>query len=99
MSFTPRRQIRHARSLRGADTPAEARLWTNLRGREARLIVEVDGATHSQDQEIAYDRRRTVYLKAQGFRIVRVMNDDVYRRFDDVMDMILLALEGKIPEA
>src|SRR5438552_1885702 len=43
--------------------------------------------------------RRTVYLKAQGFRIVRVMNDDVYRRFDDVMDMILLALEGKLPEA
>ena len=67
--------------------------------RGARLIVEVDGATHSQDQEIAYDRRRTVYLKAQGFRIVRVMNDDVYRRFDDVMDMILLALEGKLPEA
>ena len=33
LSFTPRRQIRRARSLRGADTPAEARLWTNLRGR------------------------------------------------------------------
>jgi hypothetical protein len=67
--------------------------------RDARLIVEVDGATHSEDHEIVYDERRSAYLKAQGYRIVRVMNDDVYRRFDDVMDMILLALEGKLPEA
>ena len=78
MSFTPCRQIRRALSLRRADIPAEARLWSNLRGRrlqsfkfvrqepigpyvvdflcrEARLIVEVDGATHSEDREIAYD--------------------------------------------
>jgi len=67
--------------------------------REAHLIIEVDGATHSEDHEIAYDQRRSVYLREQGYRIVRVMNDDVYRRFDDVMDMILLALEGKLPEA
>jgi very-short-patch-repair endonuclease len=67
--------------------------------RDARLIVEVDGATHSEDHEIAYDERRSAYLKAQGYRILRVMNDDVYRGFNDVMDMILLALEGKLPEA
>jgi very-short-patch-repair endonuclease len=66
--------------------------------RDARLIIEVDGATHSEDHEIAYDERRSAYLNAQGYRILRIMNDDVYRRFDDVMDMILLALEGKLPE-
>src|SRR5204862_95760 len=94
MSFTPRRQIRRARSLRRADIPAEARLWSNLRGRrlqsfkfvrheaigpyivdflcrEARLIVEVEGATHSEDREIAYDRRREAYLKREGYRIIR----------------------------
>ena len=112
MSFTPRQQIRRARSLRGTDTPAEARLWTNLRGRglqkfksvrqapigpyivdllcrEARLIVEVDGATHSEDREIAYDRRREVFLKAEGYQIVRVQNDDV-------LDMIPMDLEGRL---
>jgi very-short-patch-repair endonuclease len=119
MSFTPGRQIRRARSLRGADTPAEARLWTDLRGRrlqkfkfvrqapigpyivdflcrEARLIVEVDGATHSEDREIAYDRRREVFLKAEGYQIVRVQNDDVYRHINDVLDMILMGLEGRL---
>ena len=67
--------------------------------RDARLIVELDGATHSEDHEIVYDERRTAYLKSQGYNVVRIQNDDVYRRFNDVMDMILLALEGKLPES
>jgi very-short-patch-repair endonuclease len=119
MSFTPRQQIRRARSLRRADIPAEDRLWNNLRGRrlqnfkfvrqapigpfivdflcrEARLIVEVDGATHSEDHEIAYDRRRDAYLKAEDYRIVRVLNDDVYKHMNDMLDMILMGLEGKL---
>ena len=65
--------------------------------REAALVVEVDGATHSEDTDIAYDRARTAYLVSQGYRVLRVMNDDVYHRYDDVMDMILLALADKLP--
>ena len=45
--------------------------------REARLIVEVDGATHSEDHEVAYDRRREAYLKREGYRIVRVLNNPI----------------------
>jgi len=67
--------------------------------REARLVVEVDGVTHSTDEEIAYDDRRSAYLELQGYRILRILNDDIYRRFDDVMDMILLALEGTVSHA
>jgi len=121
MAVTDQKRRDQARRLRRSQTPAEARLWSGLRGRrlqnykfarqypigpftvdflcrDARIIVEVDGATHSEDHEIAYDQRRTAYLKGQGYKIVRVMNDDVYRRFDDVRYMILLALEGKLPE-
>jgi very-short-patch-repair endonuclease len=67
--------------------------------RETRLVIEVDGATHSEDHEIAYDERRSAYLQSQGYRILRVLNDDVYSRFNDVMDMILLALEDKLSDA
>ncbi len=66
--------------------------------RDARLIVEVDGATHSEDHEVTYDEGRTSYFKSQGYRVIRILNDDIYRHFDDVMDMILLALEGRLPE-
>ncbi|WP_119275160.1 endonuclease domain-containing protein [Taklimakanibacter deserti] len=66
--------------------------------REAALIIEVDGATHSNDYDIAYDQRRTHYLELHGYRVLRILNDDIYHRLDDVMDMILLALTDKLPQ-
>jgi very-short-patch-repair endonuclease len=65
--------------------------------REAALVIEADGATHSEDRDIGYDKQRTDYLKAEGYRVLRIQNDDIYHRFDDVMDMILLALADKLP--
>ncbi|WP_368904805.1 endonuclease domain-containing protein [Taklimakanibacter lacteus] len=122
MALTEEKRLEQARRLRRSQTPAEARLWSGLRGRrlqnhkfhrqypigpftvdflcrDARLVVELDGATHSEDHEIAYDTKRTAYLRSQGYRVLRVLNDDVYHRFNDVMDMILLALAGDISEA
>jgi very-short-patch-repair endonuclease len=65
--------------------------------RDAALIIEVDGATHSGDRDLEYDARRTAYLGSQGYRVLRILNDDVFHRFNDVMDMILLALADKLP--
>ena len=63
--------------------------------REAKLAVEVDGATHSTDDEARRDARREQFLRAQGYRIARVANDDVYRNLDGVIETILAALEGR----
>ncbi len=63
--------------------------------REAKLVVEVDGATHSTDDEIRGDERRASFLRAQGYRITRVGNDDVYRNLDGAMETILAAIEGR----
>jgi len=65
--------------------------------RDAALIIEVDGATHSEEHEIGYDAHRTAYLGSQGYRVLRILNDDVFHHFNDVMDMILLALADKLP--
>jgi very-short-patch-repair endonuclease len=53
-----------------------------------RLVVEVDGATHSTDREVAHDVRRTRTLEALGFRVVRVTNEDVRTNLDGVIEMI-----------
>jgi len=54
----------------------------------AKLIVEVDGATHSSNSEIAYDRRRDAYMTQRGWRVVRVSNYDIYKNLDNVCEMI-----------
>ena len=63
--------------------------------RELKLVVEVDGATHSTDAELARDARRNAFLHAQGYRVVRVLNAEVYENLDGVLETILAALERR----
>jgi very-short-patch-repair endonuclease len=60
--------------------------------REKMLIVEVDGATHGKDHDVAYDARRTAYLESEGYRVLRFGNHGVYAERDGVLDGILAAL-------
>ncbi len=53
-----------------------------------KLIVEVDGATHGTLRDIEHDAQRTRDLEALGFRVIRVLNDDVYRNLPAVLDHI-----------
>jgi very-short-patch-repair endonuclease len=55
---------------------------------DARLVVEVDGATHSVDEEIAYDAARSAALATQRFTILRFTNEDVYRNLDGMLETI-----------
>jgi very-short-patch-repair endonuclease len=54
----------------------------------ARLIVEVDGATHSSDAEVAHDLTRTKYLEQRGWRVFRVTNHEIYKSLDDTLSAI-----------
>lgn len=54
----------------------------------SKLIVEVDGATHSTPDELAYDARRTKYLEQQGWTVIRVTNTDIYENIDGVWRLI-----------
>ncbi|RTL67559.1 MAG: endonuclease domain-containing protein [Hyphomicrobiales bacterium] len=60
--------------------------------RELRLIVELDGGTHSEAQERASDAERSRVLNTAGFRVVRVRNADVYGNIEGVLDTILAEL-------
>ncbi|MEA1943057.1 MAG: endonuclease domain-containing protein [Pseudomonadota bacterium] len=55
---------------------------------QCRLVVEVDGATHSTDAEQPHDRRRTVYLEDAGWRVLRFWNTDLYDNIDETLNRI-----------
>jgi very-short-patch-repair endonuclease len=56
---------------------------------KAGLIVEVEGAMHSTGDERAHDERRRKYLEAQGWTILRVWNDEIYRNENGVVETIM----------
>jgi len=57
---------------------------------EARLILEVDGATHSTEAELSRDTAREQALRAFGYAILRFTNDEVFRNLDGVLETIRL---------
>jgi very-short-patch-repair endonuclease len=60
--------------------------------REEKLVIEIDGATHSTDGEGRRDEKREQALRNRGYRVTRFHNDEVYRNIDGALDTILAAL-------
>jgi very-short-patch-repair endonuclease len=60
--------------------------------REHKLVVEVDGATHSTQEELAADARRTRHLSSMGYRVIRFQNVEVAEGMDQVLGLIAQAL-------
>jgi len=61
---------------------------------EARLIVEADGGQHGTTP---YDEKRDAWLKAQGFRILRLWNNEILSNEEGVAQAILAALAAPSP--
>ena len=40
---------------------------------EARLVVEVDGGHHNQEEQTAYDSKRTAWLRNENFQVLRFL--------------------------
>jgi very-short-patch-repair endonuclease len=60
---------------------------------ELKLVVEVDGATHSESQT---DVARTNYLTGLGFEVVRFWNNDVLNNIEGVVENLTQVIsEGK----
>ena len=57
--------------------------------RERKVVVEIDGGTHSTDAELAKDAVRSDELSSRGYRVFRVSNADVFEHLDDVLAAVL----------
>ncbi len=55
---------------------------------EARLVIEVDGATHSSESERKKDANRTAFLDQAGWDVLRVWNNEVYSNLNGVIEAI-----------
>ncbi|HJT40699.1 MAG TPA: DUF559 domain-containing protein [Sphingobium sp.] len=56
----------------------------------AKLIIEIDGDTHSAKDR--YDAQRTEFLESLGYRVIRFGNPDVMGNIEGVLSVVAQAL-------
>jgi len=60
----------------------------------ARLVVEVDGSQHGEQANVLRDEARTKWLEAEGYRVLRFWNNDIFANIDGVLNEIHAALKS-----
>ena len=60
---------------------------------EKKLIIELDGSQHLEQEE--YDEERTKYLNSLGYKVIRFWNNDVMNNIDGVILAILHVMEDE----
>jgi very-short-patch-repair endonuclease len=60
----------------------------------ARLIIEVDGSQHGHGDIRERDDKRTRWLEAEGYRVLRFWNNDLTNNMDGVLEAIYAVVHG-----
>jgi very-short-patch-repair endonuclease len=55
---------------------------------EIKMGIELDGDSHFQPGAREYDRKRQEFIESFGIQLIRILNTDVYRNLDGVLEMI-----------
>ena len=62
---------------------------------ETRLIIEVDGDSHYDNDAQEHDRKRDVFLREKGFTVLRLSNRQVLEETDAIVERIVECLETR----
>ena len=54
----------------------------------AKLVIELDGSQHYEDDGMEYDRQRNNFLESLGLMVLHLPNSDIDRNFDAVCEHI-----------
>ena len=55
-------------------------------------MIELDGSQHLGQEE--YDEERTLYLKSEGYRVIRFWNDQVMNDMEGVINVVVWAVDS-----
>jgi very-short-patch-repair endonuclease len=59
-----------------------------------RLIIELDGGHHNDDETAQRDQERQAWLEKEGYRVVRFWNSDITADLNAVLEQVYVALYG-----
>ena len=61
---------------------------------ELKLIIEIDGSTHTDEKWLNYDNRRQKFLESHGFKVVRYTDEQVKHNLDGVLTHLLITINN-----
>ena len=65
---------------------------------EAKLVIELDGSQHYEDDKIVNDAERTAFLESYGLTVLRIPNNEVNRNFQEVCQYIDMAVKQSLSQ-
>ena len=65
---------------------------------EAKLIIELDGSQHFEDNSIRKDAERTAFLEEYGLTVIRIPNHEVMKNFCGVCEYIDAAVKQSLSQ-
>jgi very-short-patch-repair endonuclease len=64
----------------------------------AKLVIEVDGASHNSADQKLYDEERTFNLKLEGLKVIRFSDEQVEKDLDNVIGQIKKEVHERMPQ-
>ena len=61
---------------------------------QKKLIIEIDGGYHMEDEQLGKDEERTAWLNKAGYIVLRFTNEEVLNDIDRVLEDISDTMEG-----
>ena len=55
---------------------------------ELRLVIELDGSQHYEENSLEYDNIREEFMKSLDIKTIRFNNLDVFKSLDEVMERV-----------
>ena len=55
---------------------------------ELRLVIELDGSQHYEENSLEYDNIREEFMKSLDIKTIRFRNLDVFKSLDEVMERV-----------
>ena len=63
---------------------------------KAKLVIEIDGAQHYEHKALEYDGIRTEYFESLGITVIRFLNKDINKNFENTCMYIDKIVKSKL---
>ena len=63
---------------------------------QAKLVVELDGSQHYDEENKKKDMARTIWLESRGLEVLRIPNNEISENFRGVCEYIDRAIQSRL---